>query len=121
MGKPHTGLHTRVELPTARHGHFRVIEHHSVYARKLQFNRDSRADPTPRIHPLPYQHTCEGQPFASGASPKLVWKKAPKHTKSYAIALKDLTVFEGSVPNRAFHSVAWDIPHTVTSAPEALG
>ena len=69
--------------------------------------------------PLPYESTCEGQPFASGLSPKLHWSKAPKRTKSYALVLKDTSLVD-TLPNRAFHWVAWDIPSSVTSLPRGL-
>jgi hypothetical protein len=65
---------------------------------------------------LPYESTCEGQAFSSGASPKLHWKAAPRGTKSYALVLKDLSLVE-TLPNRAYHWVAWDIPSSVTSLP----
>ena len=68
---------------------------------------------------LPYESTCEGQAFSSGASPKLHWKAAPRGTKSYALVLKDLSLVE-TLPNRAYHWVAWDIPSSVTSLPKAL-
>jgi phosphatidylethanolamine-binding protein (PEBP) family uncharacterized protein len=68
---------------------------------------------------LPYENTCEGQAFSAGASPKLHWKEAPKGTRSYAIVLKDLSLVE-TLPNRAYHWVAWDIPSSVTSLPKAL-
>ncbi len=69
--------------------------------------------------PLPYESTCEGQPFASGITPKLHWSKAPRRTKSYALVLKDTSLVE-TTPNRAFHWVAWDIPSSVTSLPRGL-
>jgi phosphatidylethanolamine-binding protein (PEBP) family uncharacterized protein len=68
---------------------------------------------------LPYEHTCEGQSFASGFSPELRWSKGPKGTKGYAVVLKDLSLVEAA-PDFAYHWAAWDLKQSVRSVPEAL-
>ncbi len=75
---------------------------------------------------IPADFTCDGQPFASGESPELLWSGAPSGTLSYAIVLKDLTLVEEADPvpevfNRAFHWVIWDIPNDVDHLDEGLG
>lgn len=67
---------------------------------------------------LPYQYTCEGNPFGGGHSPSLRWNGAPTGTLSFALVFKDLTLSDQ--PQFAYHWAAWNIPSNVSSIPERL-
>ena len=70
---------------------------------------------------IPDANTCNGKPFGAGTSPALRWKHAPKHTKSFALVLKDTSLTTLSpADNRGWHWVIWDIPKKVDSLPSAL-
>lgn len=63
--------------------------------------------------PIPMQFWgCTG----TGISPQLSWSGAPAGTRSYAITLFDPDAPTGS---GFWHWVAWDIPASTTSLPEA--
>ncbi len=82
--------------------------------------------------PIGDEFTCQGKAFGAGSSPDLSWEGAPEGTLSFAVLLKDQSIWNASQtaadepdigdedPNHSFHWAIWDIPAVTTSLPKAL-
>lgn len=66
---------------------------------------------------IPQKYTCEGDEI----SPPLIWKGAPKGTKSFAIIVDDPDAPDPLAPKMVWvHWVIYNIPPDVQSLPEDL-
>jgi Raf kinase inhibitor-like YbhB/YbcL family protein len=66
--------------------------------------------------PMPARYTGEGP----DVSPPLSWHGAPAGTKTFALIVDDPDAPDPAAPRRTWvHWVAWNIPATVSSLPEA--
>jgi len=66
---------------------------------------------------FPPEFTCEGNPFATGVSPKLKWKDEPKDTKSFAIVFRDTTPPD---VNFQYHWAMWNIRQSGSTLPDGI-
>lgn len=72
--------------------------------------------------PIDPKHTCDGGggQMNWGVAPQLTWTNPPEGTMSYAFFMIDWTLTMGASPSDlGYHSMAWNIPTTITELPSA--